>query len=96
MFPHDGNIVTIDQLTYYDPKGSSTPEHVLPTISLTIDNVSIPSFSTIVPGLFSNTLTRDTFLFLQPLPTPTEVSYYYTVTSSTILTTSQPQSQPQH
>ena len=24
MFPHDGNIMTIDQLTYYDSKGSNT------------------------------------------------------------------------
>ena len=39
MFPHDGNIVTVDQLTYYDPQGPATSEHVIPTIDTTIDSV---------------------------------------------------------
>ena len=54
MFPHDGNIATIDQLTYYDPKGLTTPEHVLPTINTTIDIIYIPSLSVIGRGLFTN------------------------------------------
>ena len=57
MFPHDGNTMTIDQLTYYDPKGPATPEQVLPTIN----NVSIPFLSIVGQGYFSNAPLTDTF-----------------------------------
>ena len=33
MFPHEVNIVTIDQLTYHDPQGLTTPTNVIPTIT---------------------------------------------------------------
>ena len=36
MFLHDGNIVTFDQLTYYNPQGPATLKHVIPTIDTTI------------------------------------------------------------
>ena len=50
IFPHDGNIMTIDLLLYYDPKGLATLGHVLPTIDTTIESVSIPSLSTVGPS----------------------------------------------
>ena len=53
MFPHDGNIVIIDQLMYYDPKGLATLKHILPTIDTNIDSVSSPSLSYTGPSLFS-------------------------------------------
>ena len=53
MFPHDGKIVTISQLTYYDPKGLPTVEHVLPIVDTTNESVSIPSLSIFGPGLFA-------------------------------------------
>ena len=28
-FPHNGNIVTIDQLTYYEPKSQTSPESII-------------------------------------------------------------------
>ena len=96
MFPHDGKIVNFDQLTYYDPKGLATPEHVLLTIISTIDTISIPSLYAIGPGLFDNTPITDTFFSLPNPPTSTEVLDLCTITSSNILTTSQLQSQPQH
>ena len=33
MFPHELNIVTVDQLTYHDPQGLTTPTNVIPTIN---------------------------------------------------------------
>ena len=33
MFPHEGKIVTVDQLTYHDPQGLKTPFNVIPTIT---------------------------------------------------------------
>ena len=68
MFPHDGKIVTIKKLTYYDPKGMATLKQVLPTINTAIHSVSIPSLSVIGSGFFSNAPMKDTYLSLPPLP----------------------------
>jgi len=32
MFPHDGKIITVDQLTYYKKKTSNTPNGMLPFV----------------------------------------------------------------
>ena len=61
MFPHDGKIMNIDQLMYFDMKGLATPKDSLPTIDTTIDSVSIPSVSIIGLGLFSNAHMAYTF-----------------------------------
>ena len=36
MFTHEGKIMTVDQLTYHDPQGITTPTNIIPTIN-TID-----------------------------------------------------------
>ena len=33
MFPYEGKIVMVDQLTYHDPQGLTTPANVIPTIT---------------------------------------------------------------
>ena len=33
MFPHEGKIVTVDQLTYHDPQGLTAPTNFIPTIT---------------------------------------------------------------
>ena len=33
MFPHEGNIVVVDQVTYHDPQGLTAPANVIPTIT---------------------------------------------------------------
>ena len=76
MFPHDGKIMTMDKLTYYDPKGLATPKHVIPTIDTTIDNVSIPSLSAVGPDLFANAPMTNTFLSLPPPPSMTDISKF--------------------
>ena len=93
--PHDGKIVTIDQLMYYDPKVPTTQEHVLPTINTTIDSVYIASLSIIGPGLFIDAPLDDTFLSLPPSPSTAEISHWCTITSSKISISLQPQPHPQ-
>ena len=88
MFPHDGKIVNINQLTYYDPKGLTTLEHVLTMIDTTIDNVSIPSLSIVGLGLFTNSLLKDTYFSLAPPPSSNGISYLCTITSGNIPTSS--------
>ena len=36
IFPHDGKIIKLDKLTFYDPKGPPCLENVLPMIDNTI------------------------------------------------------------
>ena len=54
MFPHEGNIVMVYQLTYHDPQGLTTPTNVIPTITtiepqgMTTHNNVIPTINTMV------------------------------------------------
>ena len=88
--PHDGKIMTINQFTYYDPKGPTTQENFLPTI----DNISMPSLSIIGPRIFSNAPFIDTFFSLPPPTLTTNISNLCTITSCKISTSSKPQPQP--
>ena len=49
MFPHEGNIVTVDQLTYHDPQGLTTLANVIPTIT-TIEPQVATTHTNIIPG----------------------------------------------
>ena len=51
MFPHEGRVVKVDQLTYYDPKAAATPENVLPMIEQTISGAPNTDGSSIGPML---------------------------------------------
>ena len=44
IFPHDWNIVKLEKLTYYDPRGPACPENVSPMIDNTISSSYIPYF----------------------------------------------------
>ena len=35
MFPHEGKIVIVDQLTYHDPQGLTASANIIPTITTT-------------------------------------------------------------
>ena len=82
--------MTIDQLTYYNPKGLTTPEHVLPTVNTTIESVSIPSLSVAGLGLFYNAPLMKTLLSLQPPPLSTEISDFCTIMFGNVPTTLHP------
>ena len=51
MFPHNGNIFTVDQLTYYDPKYQLKPDNVLPTLE---GNQTIFFFTDVCPRFFQD------------------------------------------
>ena len=57
MFPHEGKIVTVDELTYHDPQGLMTPTNVIPTIT-TIEQQGETTHANVVPAI--NTMVDNT------------------------------------
>ena len=57
MFPHEGKIVMVDQLTYHDPQGLTTPANVIPTIT-TIEPQGMNTHTNVVPTI--NTMVDNT------------------------------------
>ena len=57
MFPHEGKIVTVDELTYHDPQGLTTPANVIPTIA-TIEPQGRPTHTNVIPTI--NTMVDNT------------------------------------
>ena len=43
MFFHEGNIMTVDQLTYHDPQGLTAPTNVTPNITTIEPQLSLQS-----------------------------------------------------
>ena len=48
MFPHEGKIMMVDQLTYHDPQGLTTPSNVIPTIT-TIEPQGMTTHANVIP-----------------------------------------------
>ena len=100
MFPHEGKIVTVDQLTYHDLQGLTTPANVIPTI--TTHTKVIPTTNTMVentpaspllnvgPGLFADTSMMAPFPLVSPPPTQNETADLCMVSSSTAAPKQQP------
>ena len=57
MFPHEGNIMTVDQLTYHDPQGLTAPTNIIPTIN-TIEPQRTTTHANVVPAI--NTMVDNT------------------------------------
>lgn len=71
MFYHDGKIITIDQLTYYEKATLSTLGGVLPLVSsshklITTYTVLNPSY--FKPSMLLGTFTRDPFMIEEISP----------------------------
>ena len=60
MFPHEGNIVMVDQLTYHDPQGLTTPANVIPTIT-TIEPQGTNTHANVIPAI--NTMVDNTLAY---------------------------------
>lgn len=58
-FPHEGKIINIDQLTYYEPASLTSHE---PIISLTYDNQSSTHCTSVSPGIYKDSLLLGAFL----------------------------------
>ena len=57
MFPHEGKIVMVDQLTYHDLQGLTTPTNVIPTIT-TIELQLVTTHANVI--LATNTVVENT------------------------------------
>ena len=57
MFPHEGKIVMVDQLTYHDPQGLMTPTNVISMIN-TIDPQGKTTPTNVIPAV--NTMVDNT------------------------------------
>jgi len=51
--PHNGNIITIDHLTYYDPQSQTSPHT---TISLISGNKTITSLTDVSPRVYKDSI----------------------------------------
>ena len=50
MFPHEGKIMMVDQITYHDPQGLTTPTNVIPTIT-TIEPQGAATHANVIPAI---------------------------------------------
>ena len=57
MFPHEGKIMTVDQLTYHDLQGLTTLANVIPTIT-TIETQGETTHANVIPAI--NTMVDNT------------------------------------
>ena len=74
-FPHNENIVMVDQLTYHDLQGPITPANVIPTIDTTFNSVTPPSLLTVGSNLFVDTSMMASFPLVPPPLKPSETAY---------------------
>ena len=108
MFPHEGKIVMVYQLTYHDPQGLMTPTNVISTIT-TIEPQGMPTHANVVPpintpaspllnvgpGLFVDPTMTTPFPLVSPPLTQNETADLCMVSSSTTAPKQQAQPQPQ-
>lgn len=79
MFPHNGKITTVDQLTYYDPKSQLNPSNVFPSL----DGFQIISaFTYISPGILKDSTLLGTYYGPPPVVTTPSTSNMCMRTSS--------------
>jgi hypothetical protein len=70
MFPHNGNIVTIDQVTHYEPNPSTSLDNILPLIHT---NQDVRPFIEMGPGMFKDPSLLGTYHGAPPLLPPHQV-----------------------
>jgi len=76
MFPLDGKVITIDQLTFYEPQASRALENVLPHIA---GNIVVTLRTNGCPSIFKDS----SLLGIYESPTPTTpLDHMYTVSTT--------------
>jgi hypothetical protein len=70
MFPHNGKIVTIDQVTHYEPNPSTSLDNILPLIHT---NQDVRPFIEMGPGMFKDPSLLGTYHGTPPLLPPHQV-----------------------
>jgi hypothetical protein len=67
MFPHNGKIVTIDQLTHYEPNHSANIDNILPLVHASSDAFPVIDIG---PGIFKDPSLLGTYHGAPPLLNP--------------------------
>jgi hypothetical protein len=70
MFPHNGKIVTIDQVSYYEPNPSANVDNILPLIHTNQDVYPLVEMG---PGIFKDPSLLGTYHGAPPLLPPNQV-----------------------
>jgi hypothetical protein len=70
MFPHNGKIVTLDQLSYYEPNPSTNVDNILPLIHT---NQEVYPLVEMGPGIFKDPSLLGTYHGAPPLLPPNQV-----------------------
>jgi len=70
MFPHEGKVVTIDQLTYYEPRSPENLDNVLPNL---LGKASVSTYVNIRPDIFKDSSLLGTYASPPPY-IPTEMA----------------------
>jgi hypothetical protein len=79
MFPHNGKIVTIDQVTHYEPNPSASLDNILPLIHTNQDMYPLIEMG---PGIFKDPSLLGTYHGAPPLLPPSQV--YVVSTKNTL------------
>jgi hypothetical protein len=70
MFPHNGNIMTIDQVSHYEPNPSANLDNILPLIHINWDTYPLVEMG---PGIFKDPSLLGTYHGAPPLLPPNQV-----------------------
>jgi hypothetical protein len=70
MFPHNGKIVTVDQVTHYEPNPSANLDNILPLI---LSNNDVYPLIEMGPGIFKDPSLLGTYHGAPPLLPPSQV-----------------------
>jgi hypothetical protein len=70
MFPHNGKIVTIDQVSHYEPNPSANLDNILPLIHTNHDTYPLVEMG---PGIFKDPSLLGTYHGAPPLLPPNQV-----------------------
>jgi hypothetical protein len=79
MSPHNGNVVTINQLTHYEPNHSANIDNILPLVCTSSD---VFPFIDIGPGIFKDPSLLGTYHGTPPLLNPSISSQVCVVSSN--------------
>jgi hypothetical protein len=78
MFPRNGKIVTIDQLTHYEPNHSTNIDNILPLIDVRSDDFTVANIG---PGLFQDPSMLGTYQGAPPFLNPSSSAQVSVVSS---------------
>jgi hypothetical protein len=78
MFPRNGKIVTIDQLTHYEPNDSANIDNILPLVRVISDDFPVANIG---PGLFQDPSMLGTYQGVPPFLNPSSSTQVCVVSS---------------